>query len=90
MRSTAVSLRLAGAALLILAAAAPVAAADTNAQAESNAAADAGGSPATTAAAPAEQPKKDKKICRYTNATGSNLRDTKVCMTRAEWRARTE
>ncbi len=86
MRSTALSLRLAGAALLILAAA-PAAAADT-APAQSNSAADAGGAPA--AAAPAEQPKAEKKICRFDTASGSHLRGTRICMTRAEWRARTQ
>jgi hypothetical protein len=87
MRSTAISLRLAGAALLILAAA-PVAAADTAAPANSTTA-DAGGAPATTAA-PAEKPKKVKKICRSDNATGSHVRGTKICMTREEWRSRGE
>ena len=84
MRSTALSLRLAGAALLILASA-PAMAADVAAPSNSTTA-DAGGAPATTA--PAEKPKKEKKICRSDNATGSNLRATKICMTREEWRAR--
>ena len=88
MRSTALSLRLAGAALLILASS-PAIAADAAAPANSTVA-DAGGAPATTATAPAEKPKKEKRICRSDNATGSNLRGTKICMTRAEWRARAE
>ena len=85
MRSTALSLRLAGAALLILAAS-PVVAADTAAPANS-VTADAGGAPAVT---PAEKPKKEKKICRSSNATGSNLRATKIYLTREQWRARGE
>jgi hypothetical protein len=88
MRSTAFSLRLAGAALLILAAA-PVAAADTAVSADSNVTAAAGGSTATPAT-PAAEPKKEKKICRFDTASGSHLRGTKICMTRAEWRARTQ
>ena len=90
MRSTAFSLRLAGAALLIIASA-PVAAADTAAPANS-ATADAGGAPATTAtpAAPAAKPKAEKKICRADPASESRLGGTKICLTRAQWRARGE
>jgi len=87
MRSSALSLRLAGAALLILAAA-PVAAADTAAPANT-ATADAGGATATTTD-PAAKPKAEKKICRSDPASESRLGGTKVCLTRAQWRARGE
>jgi hypothetical protein len=88
MRSTALSLRLAGAALLILAAA-PVMAADTAAPADSNVTASAGGSTATPAA-PVAEPKEEKKICRFDTASGSHLRGTKICLTRAQWRAHSQ
>ncbi len=35
---------------------------------------------------PAEAPKEEKKICRTERATGSLTRQTRICMTAAEWR----
>jgi hypothetical protein len=86
MRSTALSLRLAGAALLIFAAS-PVAAAETAAPANSTTA-DAGGAPATTI--PAAKPKAERKICRAQTTSESRLGGARICLTRAQWRAREE
>jgi hypothetical protein len=82
------SLRLAGAAALLFAAAAPaVAAGDTpqasqTAQAPSDQASD-------TAAAPAEAAKpkpEERKICRMMDSSESRLGAKKVCMTAAQWK----
>ena len=86
MRSSALSLRLAGAAVLLLATA-PALAADSNNMAPSDAAtADTGAAPA--AAKPAEKPKGEKKICRTEAQSESRLGAKKICMTAKEWRAR--
>jgi predicted secreted protein len=36
--------------------------------------------------AAAEQPKKEKKICRTEQVTGSLARKRRICMTEAEWK----
>jgi hypothetical protein len=89
MRSSANSLRLAGAAALFFAFAVPAAAADTPAPTPSDAATtDTGASPA--AAKPATKAKEERKICRAEGATGSNLPSKKICLTAREWRDRSE
>lgn len=86
MRSSATSLRLAGAAILLFASAVPAVASDTTAPAPSDAAAttDTGAAPA---AKPAKKPK-EPKICRSEEASESRLGAKKVCLTAAEWRRR--
>ncbi|HEY5722332.1 MAG TPA: hypothetical protein VIT45_08415 [Allosphingosinicella sp.] len=87
MRSTASSLRLAGAAVLLFASIAPALAADTTERAQSDSAAtDSGAAPA--AAEPAAKPAKEKKVCRTETASESRLGAKRICMTAAEWRAR--
>jgi hypothetical protein len=82
------SLRLAGAAALLFAAAAPAHAAgdaplNTQAQAPSDQASD-------TAAAPAEAARpaapEERKICRMIDSSESRLGGKKVCMTAAQWK----
>src|SRR5690349_17462282 len=82
MRSSASSLRLAGAAILLFATVAPAVAADTTERAPSAATADTGAAPA---AKPAK--KEERKICRAEGNTGSNL-PKKICLTAREWRDR--
>lgn len=52
----------------------------------------AGDSPAATPAAPpaaaVEAPKKERKICRREDATESRLGGKRICLTAAEWQAR--
>ena len=85
MRSSASALRLAGAAILLLASAAPALAGDTGRAPSDNIAADAGAVPA---AKPAAKPaKEEKKICRSDSSTGTNL-GKKICLTAREWRER--
>ena len=84
------SLRLAGAAALLFAAAAPAyaAAGDPPQQAQS------AGAPSDqandTAAQPAEaakaQPKAERKICKMVNGSESRLAAQKVCMTAEQWK----
>ena len=87
MRSSANSLRLAGAAILLFASSAPVLAADTTERAPSDAAAtaDTGAAPAAKAD---KKAKGERKICRTEIASESRLGAKKICMTAAEWRAR--
>lgn len=87
MRSTAYSLRLAGAAVLLFASAAPVLAADTTERSPSDAAATADSGAAKPAAKPA---KGDRKICRAEGNTGSNLPSKKICLTAREWKERAD
>ena len=87
MRSSATSLRLAGAAILLFASAVPAMASDTTAPAPSDAAAADGG--AVPAAKPAKKVKEARKICRADHSTGSNL-PKKICLTAREWRERSE
>ena len=82
MRSSASSLRLAGAAVLLFASAVPAVASDTTAPTPSDAA-----SADTGAAKPAKKVKEERKICRADHSTGSNL-PKKICMTAREWRER--
>jgi hypothetical protein len=71
------SLRLAGAALLSFAVAAPaIAAADPPSVA---AASDQGGASAA--------PKKERKICKTAEATESRMSPSRICKTAAEWHA---
>ena len=89
MRSSANSLRLAGAAALFFAFAVPAVAADTPAPTPSDAATtDTGASPA--AAKPATKAKEERLVCRKEANTGSNLPSKKVCLTAREWRDRDE
>ena len=84
MRSSANSLRLAGAAILFFASAVPAIAADTTERAPSAA------STADTGAAPAaKKAKEERKICRADHSTGSNL-PKKICLTAREWKERSE
>jgi hypothetical protein len=89
MRSTALPLRLAGAALLLLASAAPAAANDSSrAPADHAAGAESGAAVAPAPAAPAAKPaKKERRICRTVADTGSHARGHKVCRTARQWRA---
>ena len=78
------SVRLSGAALLLLAAAAPVSAADQPASPSNEASvADSNQRPAHAAK---EAPKEPKKICRSMEQTSSRLQKKKVCLTREQWR----
>jgi hypothetical protein len=86
MRSSAHSLRLAGAAILLLASAVPAFAADTNVAPADNASADTGAAPA--AAKPAAEPVKERKICKTEAQSESRLGGKKICMTAKQWRAR--
>lgn len=86
MRSTASSLRLAGAAVLLFASVAPALAADTTERSPSEAAATDNG--AAPAAAEPAKPIKERKICRTEAASESRLGAKKICMTAAEWRRR--
>ena len=83
MRSSANSLRLAGAAILFFASAVPAIAADTTERAPSAATTDTGAAPA------AKKAKEERKICRADHSTGSNL-PKKICLTAREWRERSE
>jgi hypothetical protein len=76
--------RLAGAALLLLAAAAPVSAADQPSPSSNEAGvADAKGVPAHAAKTAPDEP---KKICRSIETTSSRLKTTRLCLTREQWR----
>ena len=86
MRSSANMLRLAGAAILLLASAAPAVATDTNMSPSDAATTDSGAAPA--AAKPADKPKGEKKICRTEAQSESRLGAKKICLTAKEWRAR--
>jgi long-subunit fatty acid transport protein len=92
MRLSALSLRLAGAAVLFAATAAaatPAAATDpVRAPSGNSATTDTGGSPEATPAAPRAAAKEEHKICRFDAASGSNLRGKKICLTAAQWRDR--
>ena len=44
--------------------------------------------PAAPAPATAEAPKKERKICRREEATESRLGGKRICLTAAEWQAR--
>ena len=78
------SARLAGAALLLLAAAAPVSAADQAAPSSNEASvSDAKGVPAHASKTAPDEP---KKICRSIEQTSSRLQTKKVCLTREQWR----
>lgn len=44
------------------------------------------GDPAATAAAPAVKPKKEAKICRTEEITGTRMGGRSVCKTAEEWR----
>jgi invasion protein IalB len=79
-----ISVRLSGAALLLLAAAAPVSAADQPSS-PSNEASVADVNPRPSHATK-EEPKEPKKICRSLEQTSSRLQTKKVCMTREQWR----
>ena len=86
MRSSASSLRLAGAAILLFASAVPAVAANAPAATPSDAAAsDNGAAPAE--AKPAKKVKEERKICRADHSTGSNL-PKKICLTAREWKQR--
>jgi hypothetical protein len=86
MRSTAHSLRLAGAAIFLFASVAPALAADTTERAPSDAAATDNG--AAPAAKPADKKANgERKICRTEVASESRLGAKKICMTAAQWRA---
>jgi hypothetical protein len=81
------SLRLAGAAALLFAAATPVLAAGDTPQANQTAAPSDQAS--DTAAAPAEAAKpksEERKICRRIDASQSHLGARTVCMTAAQWK----
>ena len=85
MRSSASSLRLAGAAILLLASV-PAFAADATAPTPSDAATtDTGAAPA---AKTEKKAKSERKICRTEIASESRLGAKKICMTAAEWRRR--
>jgi hypothetical protein len=75
------SLRLAGAAFLFLAVAAPAAAAGYPAQTQAVAPDGGGGSGA------AAEPKKERKICKKEEVTESRMGASRICKTAAEWRA---
>lgn len=76
--------RLAGAALLLIAAAAPVSAADQAAPSSNDSSvSDAKGVPAHASKTEADEP---KKICRSIETTSSRLKTKKVCLTREQWR----
>jgi hypothetical protein len=78
------SVRVSGAALLLLAAAGPVAAADQTASPSNQASvADANQRPAHSTKA---EPKEPKRICRSIENLSSRLQTKKVCMTREQWR----
>lgn len=91
MRSSAFPLRLAGAAFLLLASAAPAAANDSSrAPADNAAGAESGGVAAQVPAAPAapaaKPAKKERKICRTVADSGSHVRGYRVCRTAGQWR----
>ena len=86
MLRTNFSLRL-GAAIILLAAAAPAFAAETSRAPADSVATDTGGAPAP-AATEANPAKEERKFCRFDSATGSNLRGKKICLTARQWRAR--
>lgn len=73
------SLRLAGAAVLSLAVAAPAIAAGDPPSAAVAATSDQGGAAAA--------PKKERKICKTAEATESRMSPTRICKTAAEWHA---
>jgi hypothetical protein len=77
------SVRLAGAALLLLATAAPVAAADSAASASNEASVADANRPSHSAKA---EPAEPKRICRNIEQTSSRLKSKKVCLTREQWR----
>ena len=86
MRSSAFSLRLAGAAFLFFASAVPAIANDTGSPAVDNASSGSAG-PAAAAPAPvAAKPKKEPKICHTQQATGSKLGGKRICLTARQWR----
>ena len=83
------SLRLAGAAALLFAAAPAVAAAAEDTPQKTQAAAAPSDQSADTAAAPAEAPKpkaEERKICRMMDMSESRLSSKKVCMTAEQWK----
>ena len=82
------SLRLAGAAALLFAAAAPALAADETPQ-KTQAASTPSDQASDTAAAPVEAAKpkaEEKKICRKLDLSSSRLNSQKVCLTAEQWR----
>lgn len=87
MKLHAVSMRLAGAALLLLTAGAPAAAASPE-PVSANDATVAGSNARPSAPGHATRPSADepKKICRDIAQTNSRLRTTRVCLTRQQWR----
>ena len=80
------SLRLSGAALLLLTAAAPVAAGQP---APSNGSTTVSGPQADAPAHAKAKSEEPKKICRTIETTSSRLKSKKVCMTREQWRRAT-
>lgn len=81
------SLRLAGAAALLFAVAAPALAADEKPQ-NTQAASAPSDQANDTAAQPTEaaKPKEEKKICRKIDLSSSRLNAQKVCLTAEQWR----
>lgn len=78
-----ISVRLSGAALLLLAAAVPVSAADQPSPTNEASVSDARQRPAHSAK---QEPKEPKLICRSMEQTSSRLQKKKVCLTREQWR----
>ena len=78
------SIGVASAALLVLAAAAPAAAADPATPSNESRVADEHAAPAHAAKQP--EPQEPKKICRSLEHTSSRLQTKKVCLTRELWR----
>jgi hypothetical protein len=84
------SLRLAGAAALLLATAAPAFAATGNtpqkpAETPSDQGSDTAAAPAEAARPQAEKPE-DRKVCRTIDASESRLAARRVCLTKEQWK----
>jgi hypothetical protein len=88
MSSSAFSLRLAGAALLLLASA-PVAASNDSDRAPAAQSDDQSGDAQTGANGQSTKSgSKERRICRRMDDTGSNIQARKLCLTPAQWKAR--